>query len=373
MQNKKILFISTNIYPIVGGDTIYTAGLIYRLSQKNNLRVLTLGRNKNFVNHPIYKNVEIISFSKLTGLFYKIIKLLFNNSLLQEYSFGIKNFLKNEKLNIYDYIILDHLRCYSISKNIFKIDRTKTKIIYVAHNVESINQAEKLQALSKKKFLSKLSNNVHSIEQKMINSCDSIWTLNKDDLRIITKSHHINNKVIKPYFPWKRIKFNNKKNCVTKEILILGSLNWYPNIKGVLHFVNDIFPLILNKNNSIVLNIVGQNPSSEIMDLANDRINIYSNVESVDPYILRSDLLIIPNRSGTGSKIKVLESIMKGLPLVMYKENITGYENLNLSSPFVVEDIKQFSESIILLLNNPRFGIDFIKKNLKLINNNSKI
>jgi len=69
----------------------------------------------------------------------------------------------------------------------------------------------------------------------------------------------------------------------------------------------------------------------------------------------------------------VLESIMKGLPLVMYKENIIGYENLNLSSPFVVEDIKQFSESIILLLKNPRFGIDFIEKNLKLINNNSKI
>ena len=63
MVGKKILFISTSIYPIVGGDTIYSSGLIYRLSKNNNVKVLTFGENNDFVNHKIYKNVKVICFS----------------------------------------------------------------------------------------------------------------------------------------------------------------------------------------------------------------------------------------------------------------------------------------------------------------------
>ena len=373
MEGKKILFISTNIYPIVGGDTIYSSGLIYRLSKKNNVKVLTFGENDNFINHPIYVNAKIICFPKLSGWLYKIIKLLFNKNLLQDYSFAIKRFLKKDQLQNYDYIVLDHLRCYSISKSVFNINRKQTKIIYVAHNVESMNQIEKLGALTKKKFKNGLSNNVHNLEKKMIDSCDSIWTLTKEDLNVITKSHHTNNRVVKPYFPWKRIKYSDRNYKGNNELLILGSLNWYPNIQGILHFVNDIFPLIIEKNKTIKLNIVGQNPSSEILNLANSRINIYANVKSVDPYILKSDLLIIPNRSGTGSKIKLLESIMKGLPVVLYKENVVGYDNLYLSRPFVVDNSSQFCESILDLLKNPTKGFAFIENKIKLINDNTKI
>jgi len=372
MEGKKILFISTKVYPIIGGDTIYSCGLIYRLSKTNDVTVLTFGNDTDFVDHPIFKKVKIQCFSKPKGLYYKIIKLLLNKSLLQDYSFGIKKFLKKENLNKYDFIIFDHLRSYSIGKSIFNEDLGKTKIIYVAHNVESINQIQKLEALENRRLLSKLSDNVHDIEKKMIDSCDTIWTLNKKDLEIISKNHHVNNRVVKPYFPWDRIKYNDKKSN-TNELLILGSLNWYPNIKGILHFVNDIFPLLLKSNDSIILNIVGQSPSAEILRLASDRIKIYSNVESVDPYILNSDLLIIPNRSGTGSKIKLLESIMKGLPLVAYRENIVGYENLDLTSPFVVDDPNQFCKSVLELLNDPILGNNFIDKNLKLINDNALI
>ena len=373
MEGKKILFISTNIYPIIGGDTIYSSGLIYRLSKNNKLKVLTFGNRDDFINHTIFKNVEIKCFKKLTGVLYKIIKLLFNKSLLQDYSFEIKKFLKNENLKKYDYIILDHLRCYSISKSILSKNLKDTKIIYVAHNVESVNQIEKLEILKNKKIRSRLSNNIDEIEKKMIKSCDSIWALNKEDLKAITKKHHVNNRVVKPYFPWERVKFSENLNNVNNELLILGSLNWYPNIQGILHFVNDIFPLILEKNNSVVLNIVGQNPSSEILNLDSSRINIYPNVKSVDPYILKSDLLIIPNKSGTGSKIKLLESIMKGLPLITYRENTTGYDNLDINSPFVVKDENEFCESILELLNDPNKKIEFIERNLKLIQDNTQI
>ena len=102
MEGKKILFVSTNIYPIIGGDTIYSSGLIYRLSKNNKLKVLTFGKGDDFVNHPIFKNVEIKCFTKLTGVLYKIIKLLFNKSLLQDYSFEIKRFFWNQRTSYFD-------------------------------------------------------------------------------------------------------------------------------------------------------------------------------------------------------------------------------------------------------------------------------
>lgn len=368
MEKKKILFISTKVYPIRGGDTIYSAGLIFRLAEKNQLSLITLGNKKEIKNAPIFKKVyNTFCFPLLKGKLYSIIKLLFNRSLLQDYSFFTKRFLKKLNTDEFDFIIIDHLRAYSICKPIFKKNHLSTQIIYIAHNVEAINQKEKLDLLPNKRFLSSLSNNVFKIENLMLRKCNSVWALNRNDLNILTRDNHVNNKVIKPYYPWKRVKSKESLRVVSNELLILGSLNWYPNIQGIIHFVKNIFPKVILKNSQVKLNIVGQNPSNEILKLIDSRIKVYSNVDSVDPYIKRSDLLIIPNRSGTGSKIKLLESISKGLPLITYPENIIGYENLNIFKPFVVNNEDEFSDSILKMLENTEMKTKFIEDNLKLL------
>lgn len=374
MENKKVLFISTKVYPVRGGDTIYSAGLVFRLAEKNDLTLVTLGEKNELNNTKIFQKVsKIHSFSTFKGRFYALIKLIFNRSLLQDHSFSMKRFLRRINLNAYDIIIVDHLRAFSICSPIFKKELINTKIIYVAHNVEAINQKEKLELLPEKKFKSSLSNNVFDIENTMLNKCNSIWALNQKDLTVLSKDHHVNNTVIKPYYPWKRVKSNKNINICYNELLILGSLNWYPNIQGVLHFVNDIFPKIIEINDQIKLNIVGQNPSKEILALCDSRIRVFPNVESVDPFIKKSDLLIIPNRSGTGSKIKLLESISKGLPIITYPDNITGYENLKITKPFLVNNSYEFSDAVIKVLRNPDLRIQFIEENTQLLEINKFI
>ena len=367
---KKILFVSTKSFPIIGGDTIFTAGLIYRLSMEHDLSLVTIVDNKDIFNHKIFRNIKIFPFPKLNGYFYKLLKLVMNRSLLQEYSPGIEKFLKYEKLKDYDFIIIDHLRSFSVCKYLFKKVKEKEKIIYMAHNVESKNQKEKLKFLPKERIFTLLSNNVHSLENKILEKCGSVWTLNQSDMKVLTRNHHNNNRVIKPFYPWDRVKSNKDISIVNNELLILGSLNWYPNIQGILHFVKDIFPEILKKNNKIKLNIVGQNPSQEILDLESSKINVYPNVKSVDSYIKKSDLLIIPNRYGTGSKIKLLESIMKGLPVVTYPENLIGFENLQISQPFLVNNEQEFCESVISIIADASKKTNFIEKNIVLLQEN---
>lgn len=374
MEGKKILFISTNLYPVRGGDTIYSAGIVYRLAENNELTLITLGDNKGIDNADIFKKVHaIFSFPRLKGKRYSLIKLIFNRSLLQDYSYSAKKFLKKNDLDLYDLIVIDHLRAYSICKPIFAKKLNKAIITYVAHNVESINQKEKLDLLPNKRFLSSLSNNVFEIEKSILNKCDTIWALNENDLKTLTRDHHKNNAVIKPYYPWKRVKSIQNLKTNTNELLILGSLNWYPNIQGIVHFVKNIFPKVIASNNDVKLNIVGQNPSNEILGLVDSRIKVFPNVVSVDPYILRSDLLIIPNRSGTGSKIKLLESISKGLPVITYPDNIVGYENLKISKPFLVYNEDEFADSIIKILKKTQLKAKFIEENLRLLEENKLI
>ena len=370
---KRILFVSTKVYPIRGGDTIFSCGLIYRLARHNKLTLVTLGDDNVIRNHKFFKNIHLVCFPSSTGTLYKILKLLFNKSLLQDHSFKVKEFLKQEDLSKYDLIIIDHLRAYSVSKDIFKRNRGKAPIVYMAHNVESINQKEKLDLLPKKRLLTLLSNNIDRIENSMLNSCDTVWAINEIDLIKLTRDHHSQNRVIKPFFPWERIKTDKDLQTVNNELLILGSLNWYPNIQGILHFVQDILPNIVKKNDSVKLTIVGQNPSREILSLASSRISVYPNVESVDPFIKKADLLIIPNKSGTGSKIKLLEAIMKGLPIITYPDNIVGYENLSISKPFLVDNTNEFSESILKVIDDKALKQNFIKDNLSLLNENNVI
>ena len=370
---KRILFVSTKVYPIRGGDTIFSYGLIYRLAKRNELTLVTLGDDNAIRNHKFFKNIDLVCFARQKGILYKILKLLINKSLLQDYSFKVKEFLKQEDLSRYEVIIIDHLRAYSVSKEIFKRNKGNARIVYMAHNVESINQKEKLDLLPKKRLLTLLSNNINRIENSMLDACDTVWAINEIDLNKLTRDHHSQNRVIKPFFPWKRIKTDKDLQAVNNELLILGSLNWYPNIQGILHFVQDIFPNIVEKNNLVKLTIVGQNPSKEILSLASSRISVYPNVESVDPFIKKADLLIIPNKSGTGSKIKLLEAIMKGLPVITYPDNIIGYENLSISKPFLVDNTLEFSESVLKAISDKELKQNFIKDNLSLLNENNVI
>lgn len=372
-QKKRILFISSNMVPAFSGDAIFSLGLVLRLAEKYSLDVITFGTRKKWEEQPNKASInEYALIDTQKSIIIKSIQVLKFGSLLQKFSFNyvkkLKEFLAK---NTYDYIIIDHLRSYSLFKSISKrINHDKTKVIYLAHNIEYYNHKQKLFQINNriKRYLFSIVNyGIKKNEIAALKNSDILWALSSEDVdhlnRIVRKERSI---VVPPHFPWKRVKTDKSLQITTKNILILGSMQWYPNVQGALHFIDEIFPKILEKDSGYKLYIVGQKPDKRLIKRKSDKIIVTGSVPSVDPYIRNSDLLVIPNKSGSGIKIKVIESLAKGLPVIMYAENARGYDFPLFKSPFVVKSPTEFADSVLSVNKNYQLKSEVVKKSIEL-------
>jgi glycosyltransferase involved in cell wall biosynthesis len=99
-------------------------------------------------------------------------------------------------------------------------------------------------------------------------------------------------------------------------LLLVGKMNYLPNVDGAIFFCQEIFPLIKQQVPDAKLLIVGQQPKNSVRALASNDITVTGYVESVIPYYEQSFLSVVPLRAGGGTRLKILESMALGRPVV---------------------------------------------------------
>lgn len=104
----------------------------------------------------------------------------------------------------------------------------------------------------------------------------------------------------------------------SSDLLFLGSMDWSPNIDGVLWFCAEILPRIHRARPECSLTIAGRDPVRAIRDLAahDPRIRVTGTVPDVRPYLWGSLVSIVPLRIGGGTRLKIYESMAARVPVV---------------------------------------------------------
>lgn len=113
------------------------------------------------------------------------------------------------------------------------------------------------------------------------------------------------------------------------RILFLGSLEWRPNLDAVALLLDRIFPAVRALVPDAKLWIVGRNPPEHLTRRAAETpgVELLANVPDVRPYLARSSVMAVPLRIGGGSRLKILEALATGLPVVSTR---VGAEGLRL-------------------------------------------
>lgn len=133
-------------------------------------------------------------------------------------------------------------------------------------------------------------------------------------------------------------------------ILFVGALDYLPNQDAVFYICNEILPLLKKSFQDMKVLIVGRKPSSEIRDLASDSVEIWSDVPSVEPFYRRASIAIVPLRAGSGSRLKILEAMAFGRPVVSTPKGAEGLEIEPGKDFLMADDPPAFAESITNLL-----------------------
>jgi len=140
----------------------------------------------------------------------------------------------------------------------------------------------------------------------------------------------------------------------SQKILYMGTMSYYPNIDGVLYFVSAILPRIWQLNPDLNFTIAGREPPKVIQDLAikYPQIEVIANPQDMSVVASECSLSVVPLRSGSGTRIKILHSMAMGLPVVSTTLGCEGLEMKNQEHLLIEDEPHDFAQAIVRLIQD---------------------
>lgn len=139
--------------------------------------------------------------------------------------------------------------------------------------------------------------------------------------------------------------------------IFTGALFYWPNTEAALLFARRIMPLLLARRPDFEFWIVGRSPPPEILTLDNGgNIRVFADVPEVPPYVRQASVSVVPLRVGGGTRLKILESLGAGVPVVTTTVGVEGLA-LEAGRHFLLADTpEEFVTQIMRLLDEPALG-----------------
>lgn len=126
-----------------------------------------------------------------------------------------------------------------------------------------------------------------------------------------------------------------------QKIIFYGAMNRKENYLSAIWFIDKVMPLLADLN--ITFEIVGGNPPEKLKKYESDRVHIKGFVKDVAPYFQEGLCLVAPLVLGAGVKIKVLEALSSGLPVLTNSVGIEGIYAEDKQEYFLCEEPEEYA------------------------------
>jgi glycosyltransferase involved in cell wall biosynthesis len=139
----------------------------------------------------------------------------------------------------------------------------------------------------------------------------------------------------------------------TGTVLFLGTLSYYPNIDSVLYLWREIWPHLIRLDHSLRLIVAGKSPVPEIRALAGQPgLELIDSPPDIRPIAARASVTVAPLRVGSGVRLKILDSMALGLPVVSSTIGCAGLDVEDGKHLLIRDEPIAFAEAIHRLLND---------------------
>lgn len=141
------------------------------------------------------------------------------------------------------------------------------------------------------------------------------------------------------------------------EVLTLGTLHYAPNAEGIRWFVREVFPLIRRGVAGVRLTIVGKNPPADLLRAArgaDSAMSVTGYVEDLVPYLKRSGVVVVPVLSGSGMRVRILEALSRGLPVVTTTIGAEGIAVRPGVDLLLADTPEEFAGAVLRVLLEPQ-------------------
>ena len=141
---------------------------------------------------------------------------------------------------------------------------------------------------------------------------------------------------------------------VAANLAFLGTMDYRPNIDGVMWFGREILPKVLRAAPGTTFSIIGGRPAAAIRRLGRrPGVRVTGFVDDVVAELAAADLFVAPLRIARGVQNKVLEALALGLPVVATPQALEGIDAQAGEHLLVADNAEDFAAAVIELLRRP--------------------
>ncbi|HLH05352.1 MAG TPA: glycosyltransferase [Bryobacteraceae bacterium] len=146
------------------------------------------------------------------------------------------------------------------------------------------------------------------------------------------------------------------RNPENRSLLFVGSMDYHANVDAVVWFARSVWPEIARRHPQLVFTIAGRRPGPEIQALASDRIRVTGTVDDIRPYYAQACAVIVPVRVGSGTRLKILEAMAMGVPVISTTLGAEGIAVTDGQNILLADTESAMSDAVGRILSDPSFA-----------------
>lgn len=354
-------------WPPFGGALIRTFEMLSYLSRRNQVTLLAPlrhpeeAKNIPMLNHLCARIVTTALSDELHAVLRRLsLGLLRGRPLIQSMHHDPNLAREIHRLTSEEVYDIIHVEFSFMSPYLaFVSPRSEAKKVLSMHNIESLRFARELKYARGVRRLALLSDYkcFKSWEQKSLCQFDGILAVSPSEQAWIRQYapaaalELVPNGVDTKYFS---VADGSDEN---RALVFTALMNYPPNIDAVVWFCDEIFPIVQSKHPEISFEIVGDKPGPAVLALAKRKgVHVTGRVPDIRPYLSDSLALVVPLRSGAGSRLKILEAMAMARPVVSTYQGAEGLDVTDGLNILLADSPEEFAEHIFALLADPLLG-----------------
>lgn len=135
----------------------------------------------------------------------------------------------------------------------------------------------------------------------------------------------------------------------------IGSMDWMPNEEGVRWFLKEVWPRLHEELPGVKLYLAGRKMPADLMEMKMDGVRVVGEVEDAAYFIASKQINVVPLLSGSGIRVKIIESMSLGKPVVSTTIGAQGIRCVDGKNILVADSPEEFVAQVRRCVEDAEF------------------
>jgi polysaccharide biosynthesis protein PslH len=151
------------------------------------------------------------------------------------------------------------------------------------------------------------------------------------------------------------------------RVVSVCSLDWLPNVEGLLWFLDEVWPSVVEARPDATFHMAGRNPQRALLRRVSRGVSVAGSVADIRKHVQDATAFVIPLLAGGGTRLRVLEAMAMRIPIVSTSVGVEGIECTHGRHVLIADTAEDFVHQLIALLDRGELGESLAMEGRQLV------